>query len=358
MKRVLSSPVAKIIIGLLIGTGLLVLISRTVNIVASVDVVLKNLATPRGVGLALLSGVAFLLAFSIRGLRWKLFLSSIDTIKTSTAIRVYLVSVFINFLLPISGGEIAKTLILKRIAGTPISRSLPTVAMDRALDLLPAFVIMTVVPLLGMQMDIRLWFVLGTVGGFLVVLASFIGLTLWRKSVAVVVLRKITRILPGTIGGKIEAFALSFVDALLASARRPSLFFTALVLTCVAVICDGLFAMLAFWVIGLLIPFRMAIFGYTLFNMFYIFPTAPGQVGSNEAVGLLVFTGVLHLPEDKVIAMFIFSHPWAALLMFIAGLTCLKTLGLRLSTAMRVKVQPEESQEELVPVKEEISILQ
>jgi uncharacterized protein (TIRG00374 family) len=267
------------------------------------------------------------------------------------------VSVFINFLLPISGGEIAKTLILKRTEGIPISRSLPTVAIDRSLDLLPALVIMTIVPLLGMQMEIRLWFVLGAVSGLLIMLTIFIGLTIWKKSVAIALLHKITSILPGTLGGKIEAFATNFVDSLLASARRPAIFFAALALTCLAVACDGLFAMLAFWIIGLPISYRMALFGYTLFNMFYIFPTPPGQVGSNEAIGLLVFTGLLHLPQDKVLSMFIFSHPWAAFLMCVAGLTCLRTLGLRLSTAMRIRTQPKESKEELLPEDDETLVL-
>lgn len=357
MKRVLGSSVAKALIGLLVGIVILVLVSRTVNIVASIDIVRKNLLTPRGIGLALLSGVAFLCAFSIRGLRWKLFLSSISNIKADMAVRVYLVSVFINFLLPISGGEIAKTLILRRIAGIPISRSLPTVAIDRSLDLLPALVIMTVVPLLGMQMEIRLWFVLGTVGGFLITLGAFIGLMIWKRSVALVLLRKITSILPSTIGARIEAFATSFVDSLFASTRLPSIFFAALALTSMALICDGLFAMLAFWIIGFPISYGMALFGYTLFNMFFLFPTPPGQVGTNEAVGLLVFTGLLHLPQDKVISMFIFSHPWAAFLMCAAGLTCLKTLGLKLSIAIRIKAQPEESREELIPEKGEIPIL-
>ena len=125
MKHILNSPVAKVIIGLLIGIGLLFLVSRLVNIVAGFNVVLRNLTTPRGVVLALLSGVVFLLAYSLRGLRWKLFLGSISTrndqnvtsgsddhshsqkfatdssdirIKASTAIRIYLVGIFVNFL--------------------------------------------------------------------------------------------------------------------------------------------------------------------------------------------------------------------------------------------------------------------
>jgi uncharacterized protein (TIRG00374 family) len=346
MKRVLSGPVVKVTIGILIGIGLLFIVSRFVDIVATFYVVQRNLMTPRGIVLALLSGVAFLLAFSIRGIRWKLFLNSISNISTFTAVRIFLVSIFINFLLPISGGEIAKTLMLKRIAGIPISRSLPTVAMDRSMDLLPALFIMVIVPFLGLQLDIRLWFVLGTVASVLTMLAILIGLTVWKRSVALTLLQKITGLLPGALGGKIEAFATGFVDSLIVGVSRPAIFLPAIALTCLALTCDGLFAMLTFWTIGFPISFRTAIFGYTVFNMYYIFPTPPGQLGSNEAVGLLVFTGLLHLPADKVIAMFLFSHPWAALLMCIAGLTSLRTLGLTISSAMRMKVRSEENKAE------------
>ena len=344
MKSLLSRSKTKVTIGLLIGIGLLFLVSRFVDISAAIPVLRQNLATPRGIILALLSGIAFLLAFSVRGVRWKLFLNPIGNVSTFTTIRLFLISIFLNFLLPFSGGEVAKTLILKRIAAIPISRSLPTVAMDRSLDLLPALFLMVIVPLLGMQMDIKLWFVLGIVGGLLICLICFAGLAVWKRASAIALLRNITGMLPRAIGGKIEAFATGFVDSLLIGASRPKIFIPAVLLTCVAVICDSLSAMLAFWTIGFPISFWTAIFGYTLYNMFYIFPTPPGQLGSNEAMGLLVFAGLLRLPANKVIAMFIFSHPWTALLMCTSGLICLKTLGLTIPTAM--KAQTEESQTE------------
>lgn len=343
MMRVMSNSVAKVIIGLLIGIGLLLLVSRFVNMAATLRIVQQHLATPRGIILALLSGIVFLLAFSIRGIRWRLFLSTISTVSVGTAIRIFLVSIFINFLLPISGGDVAKTLILKRVAAIPISRSLPIVAMDRSMDLLPALVIMIIVPLLGVQMDIKLWLALGTVGGLLIVLTCFIGLTIWKRSVAIAMLGKITDMFPGAMSSKMETFATGFVDSLLTGASRPLIFLSAVALTGLAITCDALFAMLAFWTIGFPISFGTTVFGYTVYNMFYIFPTPPAQIGSNEAVGLLVFTGLLHLPADKVTAMFIFAHPWSALLMTTTGLICLKTLGLTMSTAMKVKGQPEES---------------
>src|SRR5215469_8472319 len=152
MKSLLSNPVVRVIVGLLIGVFFLFLVSRFVSLVASIGVVIDHLETPRGILMALLSGVAFLLAFSIRGARWSLFLRTVSPVKTSRAVRVYLVAIFCNFLLSFGSGEIVKAFLLKRVEGIPISRSLSTVAMDRSLDLLPALVIMIVVPLMGMTM--------------------------------------------------------------------------------------------------------------------------------------------------------------------------------------------------------------
>jgi len=343
MKSLLSTYKTKVTIGLLIGIGLLFLVSHFVNIPATIHVLQQNLATPRGIILALLSGSTFLLAFSIRGVRWKLFLHPVVGSKVSTfkAIRLFLVGIFLNFLLPIQGGEVAKSLMLKRIAGIPISRSLPTVAMDRSLDLMPALFIITIVPFLGIHMDIKLWLVLGIVVGLLISLIIFAGLAVWKRATAIALLQKITSLLPKAIGGKIEGFATGFVDSLLLGASRPRIFLAAISLTCVALTLDGVFAMLAFRTVGYYIPLGTAIFGWTMFNMFTILPAPPGQIGSNEAVGLLVFAELLHLPANNVIALFVFFHPWTALIMSTIGITCLSTLGLKIPEVM--KAQSKES---------------
>jgi uncharacterized protein (TIRG00374 family) len=360
MKSLLSTSKTKVTIGLLIGIGLLFLVSRFVNISTSIQVLQQHLATPRGIILALLSGMAFLLAFSIRGVRWKLFLHPVVGNKVSTfkVIQLFLISIFLNFLLPIQGGEVAKCLMLKRLAGISISRSLPTVAMDRSLDLMPALFIITIVPFLGVQMDIKLWLVLGTVVGLLIILICFVGLAAWKRGAAVALLKKITAMLPKAIGAKIEGFATGFVDSLLMSASRPHIFLPAILLTCAALTLDGMFAMLAFWTTGYYISFATAFFGYTMFNMFTILPTPPGQVGSNEAVGLLVFAGLLHLPANNVLAMFVFSHPWAALIMSTTGIACLSALGLTISGVMKVQSGESdvESEEVLLTKEEGVSV--
>jgi RsiW-degrading membrane proteinase PrsW (M82 family) len=81
--------------------------------------------------------------------------------------------------------------------------------------------------------------------------------------------------------------------------------------------------------------FGQAIFGYTTFNMFTILPTPPGQVGSNEAIGTLVFGGLLGFNKTGVLAMFVFSHPLTALIMFTLAMISLASLGLNLSSALK-----------------------
>ena len=342
-KVFLNSPAVKVALGLLIGIGLLFLVARFVDLPATIAILRTNLATPQGVLLALLAGVCFLMAWSIRGVRWKLFLNPVGKVSTFQAIALYQVGVFLNFLLPIRGGEVAKCFMLKRNSDIPVSKSLPTVAMDKALDLMPALFIMALVPLLGVHMDIKLWLVLWFVSGILISLLFFVLLSAWKRDSAIAFLQKMTGLLPKSIGSKVEGFATGFVDSLLAGASQPRIFIPAILLTLVAVCFDALFAMLAFWTIGYHISFGVALFGYSVYNMFYILPTPPGQVGSNEAVGLLVFSGLLHIPATEVTAMFVFSHPWAAVLMCTTGLICLSALGLTITGAMKAQTSGEDA---------------
>ena len=82
--------------------------------------------------------------------------------------------------------------------------------------------------------------------------------------------------------------------------------------------------------------FGTAIFGYITYTMFSILPNPPGQVGSNELAGVLVFSGLLGFPKPSILAMFVFSHPLAALIMTSMSLLCLSGLGLSLTSATKL----------------------
>jgi hypothetical protein len=87
-KALLNTPVAKVTIGLLIGIGLLLLVARFVDLPVTFAILRSNLATPQGIILALLAGASFLMAWSVRGIRWKLFLNPVGNVGTFQAIAL------------------------------------------------------------------------------------------------------------------------------------------------------------------------------------------------------------------------------------------------------------------------------
>ena len=335
-KGVLKQPAVRITLGIIIGIIFLLLVSRIVNIPTTLAVLKQHLTTAQGIIDALLASASFIAAFSIRGTRWNRFLRSIAPVGILKSIQIYWVGVFINVLLPIQGGEVAKSLLLKRATGIPVSQSLPTVAMDKSLDLVPALVILAIVPFIpGIHMSPTLWFILALVSSILIGVVFVVGLAAWNRSKAEKFVQFMGRLIPGGIGKKIEGFAMGFVDTLLSAASRPKTFIPAIFLTAAAITCDGLFAMFAFWTVGVYMNFGQAIFGYTVFNMFSILPTPPGQVGSNELIGTIVFGGLLGFDKAGVLAMFVFSHPLTALIMATLCIICLSALGLNLSSALK-----------------------
>jgi uncharacterized protein (TIRG00374 family) len=316
-KVFLNQPAVKVVLGIGVGVLMLLLVSRVVDIPNTITVLRQHLTTTQGITYAFLTTLSFLAAFTIRGTRWSFFLRPITKVSVFKVIRIYWIGVFINVLLPVQGGEVAKSLMLRSVTGVPVSQSLPTVAMDKSLDLMPALFIMAIVAFIpGIHMNITLWLILGLVSSVLLGVIFVVGLTAWNRVIAIAFIKKICSFIPKGMGSKIEGFAMGFIDSLLAGVSRPKTFIPAALLTCLAISCDGLFAMFAFWTVGVsTMNFGTAIFGYTVFNMFGILPNPPGQVGSNEFYGTLVFGQLLGFDKQGVLAMFFFSHPLTAMIM-------------------------------------------
>jgi uncharacterized protein (TIRG00374 family) len=332
-KTLLGKPAVKIILGGLVGIGMLALTFRFIDIPKAAAQLQLHLGTPHGLLMGSLAAFFFIAAFSIRGTRWSFFLRPIQKVSPIKTMQIYWIGIFVNVLLPVQGGELTKSIMLKRVTGLPVSQSLPTVAMDKALDLMPALIIMAIVPFIpGIHMNLVLWGVLALISSILIGIIFVVSLTAWNRGKAVAFIKFMCRLLPAKIGTKIEGFAMGFVDSLLAAASRPKTFVPAVLLTCLAVTCDGLFAMFSFWAVGLdKINFGMSIFGYTFFNMFTILPTPPGQVGWNELIGGLVFGDLLGFDKTLAVNMFVFSHPLTALIMATMAFINLSLLGIKFS---------------------------
>lgn len=317
--------------GLLAGALLVVVFVHLVDVAA----VLRRLQHLR-IGLAALCGVAFLGAYVVRAIRWRCLLRPCR-VSLRLAIAIYQVSVFLNWLLPVRGGEIAMGLLLRRSTGIEMSRSMPSVTMDKSMDLLPALGLAAALPFAGLRLSGTLWslLVLALViigcGTIVVVLATF-----QPERAATLLVRTVSALSRGRARAHAVTFVSRFVENLGLLVRQPKVLLAAVGLTVVAVTLDAVFCLLAFMAVGASVAIPVVLYGYTLYNLAFILPSPPGQIGSNELIGLLVFSGVFGLPRSEVGAMFVFSHPWTGLLMTCSGLACLSSMGLTLRGALRL----------------------
>jgi uncharacterized protein (TIRG00374 family) len=295
-------------------------------------------------GFGLLCGVAFLGAYVVRAMRWRCLLRPCE-VSIPRALGIYQVATFLNWLLPVRGGELAKSLLLRRSNGIPVSRSLATVGMDKAMDLLPAVALLALLPFVGLHLSRSLWLLLASALAAVALAVLVLALAAWRRELALAALtRPLAKVLPGAARQRVEPFIVLFVDTLLALVRQPRLMLVAAGYTAVAVALDALFCLLAFRAVGVAVSLPVVLYGYTFFNLAFILPTLPGQVGSNELVGLLIFSGLFGLDSSGVGAMFLFSHPWTAVLMTASGLLCLSVMGLTLRGTLRLAGNPGEGE--------------
>lgn len=338
-KVFLAHPFSKLVLGVVVGVVTLLLLSRLINVKETVQVLEQHLTTPAGIIHACIGGTAFAFAFTLRGIRWKLFLNRISNVSVFKVIRIYWIGVFINFLLPVQGGEVAKSIILKKVAGIPVSQSLPIVAMDKALDLLPVLAIIAIMPLIpGLHMNMTLLLVMYLVASILVSLIIVVVLTWWKREVALQLINFFLRLLPKKIGAQIGGFGMGFVDSLIEGLKKPRSFIPAALLTALAILCEGIFAWQISTAVGLdTMGLGIATFGYTIFTMFSILPTPPAQLGTSEGAKTIVFASLLGFNKNRVLGMSLLSHVIGTLLMSAIGLASIWSLGLTLKSVLTLK---------------------
>ena len=321
---------ARVGIGLAVGALLVLTFLKMVNANA-VYQHLEHLNVP----VAVACGATFLSAYVIRALRWRCLLLP-HRVSVRRAAAIYQIAIFLNWLLPVRGGEVAMSVLLRRTSGIPVSESLAAVTLDKAMDFVPGIALLALMPLAGLRFSASLWLVLGGAMAACLAGAAFTALALWRREEAVALLsRPIEALARGHARARVRPFVDGFTGTLLTLLRKPRILLIAGAYTCIAVALDAAFCWLAFRAVGVAVPVLVVLYGYTLFNLSFILPSPPGQVGSNELIGLLIFSGAFGVSRTGVGAMFLFSHPFTGLLMAGTGLLCLSGLSLTLRTALR-----------------------
>ncbi|MFQ5943595.1 MAG: lysylphosphatidylglycerol synthase transmembrane domain-containing protein [Anaerolineales bacterium] len=290
-------------------------------------------------GFVALAAIIAVTSTSVRAVRWHLILRPIAEVPRIDVWLIGLASSLINFVIPIRSGEIARSLFLKQRDTVPISASLPTVAVDRSLDMLAVLVIGAIGILTGLRLGGSLSIVLALGAGLFLGFATFVILAIfWQERL----MRMVEWAVPKWIGENLRERMLGILqgimDGFTAIGKQPRNLAPIIGLSFAAALLDATVFYLLFVSVGNPVPPMVALTGYALFAITFIVPGAPGYIGSMEAFGSLVFGGALGIPQAASASVVLIFHALNALILGIFGGIAIWALGFRPSAAFRTVV--------------------
>ncbi len=308
-KRLIS-----IVLGAILGIVLLLLWLRFVD----VGLLLLRLREVR-LNYVLTAALVYLGAYFLRSWRWNLLMAQQQRLPV---FRTWLYSMggnWVNYMIPIRLGEVVKAWFVKRNHGLPMLKVLPTIFIDKSFDTLAIFFVILLLPFLRIRLST----------GFLVLLVLLLlvflfslGVILFsakRKHSVVKALQVFFAWLPGKVKRKLDGYIEMFVQGLNLFEHHWSRLTGALVLTAAGVLLDGLYFFLLFEAFGVVYPFALVLFGYTLINLSYALPQPPAQLGSNEWMMIIIFSLGFGLTREDASAIMAFAHLLTAILMSATG---------------------------------------
>lgn len=325
----------KIIINSLIGAILVIIWLQFVDLPA----ILKSLSQVNVSYLGLIAIFIFL-SQAIRAVRLKIFLLPIKNIPTKNLIFLNALAAMINFLIPIRAGEVVKGIYLNQTYNLPVAKSLIWIFLDRFIDFL--LVLFLIGPLLLIfPTNLPVSFTYLALGIFIINLI-LVYLLIFQVSFSKKIAKFLSNLL---IFNYIKRYFDRFINFLFETfsilKRRPtelSLFFALGILAYGA---DAAIWYICFAALGVNQDYFKMYFAQVLSALTYLIPAAPGYVGSAEASGLLIFSGILRIEPNLASAMIILFHLLIAIFIPGFGLISLYLLkldlGLIFKKALRTK---------------------
>lgn len=286
--------------------------------------VLAGVSWPR----ALFSAALFMICWLVvRPLRWQLLLRPLGRYRYGQIRDVQLTGFMVNNILPARLGELARALLLWKVAGASRRGTLTTIGIERLFD---GAVLIGLLSMVGLLFDVPPW--TRSLGRVMApVLAGLVGLMLWltfaHRSLFWLIERALF-FLPRRARARIVGFLERFVDGTRAL-RSPALILGALSLSLLVwglevfvyhSMMDGF---------GYSPPLWVAALTLTVTNFGIAVPSAPGYLGVFEAAcsGALIGVG---LKKELALSYAIGLH----LMMFVCitgtGLLLMWRLGLGL----------------------------
>ncbi|HEU0293058.1 MAG TPA: lysylphosphatidylglycerol synthase transmembrane domain-containing protein [Anaerolineales bacterium] len=292
----------------------------------------------------LLPGIAvYFVGVWVRAWRWHYLLGPIKKIPTATMFPITTIGYMGNNIYPARAGEVLRAVILKRKEGISVSASLATIIVERIFDgvVMLAFVFVNLPELAkltgssGFVGNIQQLAVIGT-GVFLGALVIFLVAAMFPHLTMKIALWFI-RFLPQRFHTRIIGFSNRFLDGL-ASLRSPlnvlMVFFTSVII--------WLLETGKYWFVMHAFDFSVSFFALMLLNgianLATTIPSAPGYIGTWEAVTKAVLVAFLVEPETAL-GYAVVLHVALWLPITVLGAYYFAREGIQWSDALRTEVQ-------------------
>ncbi|MFX0137939.1 MAG: lysylphosphatidylglycerol synthase transmembrane domain-containing protein [Candidatus Hodarchaeota archaeon] len=283
--------------------------------------------------------IFFIIMYFLRSLRWKIILSPIENITVIESFNLCMTNYFINFLIPVHAGELAKSMLLKKMKGTPVSKSLPSIYIDKATDLLPILLLLIMAPFLKSKISSVSYIVSGICLFLLLFFMFILIFIVYKKNTALIWIEKTFFFLPDTLKIKLKNFFALLIEGLSSISRLSNRLLEIIGLTILAVIINCYFMWLFFYAFGVEVPILTILIGYLLLNASFILPAPPGFSGSLELTFVIIFTFLFGYDKNLISAIAVSSHVFIAILFGLFGLSSMALIGTKLSRILKIELE-------------------
>ncbi len=319
----------KIVFNTILGVVLIFIWSRFVDIG-------QILTTISRVNFLFLGPVFFFMILSpvLRAIRLKIFLSEITKIKIKDLIYLNGAAMILNFFIPIRAGEIVKGFYLNTHYKLPLGKSVIWIFIDRFVDFL-AVLLLTAALFFVVPTSLNTTFV--TV--IIVILAAFLSvtyLTVFRVDFATKLFKFLKSLLIfKSIKIYFDRFSSFILESFSILDRHPKDLSVMIGITILAYAADAAIWYFTFIALGARQDFFKMYLGQLLSALTYLIPAAPGYVGSAEASGLLVLSGIFRIPPNLASAMVVLFHILSAVFVLVFGLFSIYSLKIEVGTLLK-----------------------
>lgn len=275
-----------------------------------------------------------LLSPVLRAVRLKIFLSGVKKINLKDLIFLNGVAQMLNFFIPVRMGEIAKGVFLNNKYNLHLGKSITWIFLDRFVDFLVLLFLTSILFLsVPTKVDSSIIISVTTV----LLLALFMTyFAIFQKDFAKKMINFFKHFfIINYIKIRFETFSLFILESFSILRRERKELIILGLITVLAYGADALIWYFTFISLGVQQSFLKMYLGQLLSGLTYLIPAAPGYVGSAEASGLLILSGVFGIGSNLASAMIVLFHILSAIFVIIFGLISIFSLKLDLSVVFK-----------------------